>query len=204
MNPSLPFSSVARTGVAVVGVVAAILALGPFRKQLGTNLSHLRQRVLPQHPYVDEYAVPGRWTQSTGSNVRPVATRALTDRVPSDAWLGTALGCSTSQTPPFTVVLNPNGGPVDLMKMGIIAGTKDGGPAKASPHHLLLIPYAAYTGPAGKAKTIGLADTSNFQQRLYLVRHVRRVEVFVCDTFDNGSGTQTPYVIDEIELFQLK
>jgi hypothetical protein len=200
-GPGLSASGVKRGLLAVAVAVGLIAFLGPYRHQTGARITSLRQRIIPKPSYIDgERAV-------SGPQRAPVP--ALTDKVVgADEFTSDQVtqNPSPTQTPPlFSVELGKDGDlnkPVNLFKVGIVAGVVGQNHAKhPSPHHVLLAAIGK-DGHLEKATTLDLHDNSSFQSFPFSVKHVSRVDFYVVDTY-GSPDRQGPYVVDEVEFFAL-
>jgi hypothetical protein len=110
---------------------------------------------------------------------------------------------AANATPVFTVQVGKDGDltrPVDLFKVGLVAGTVGERPPKhPSPHHLRLVALSP-EGRTVATRIVDLHDSTDFQVSSFAAHSVSRVDVYVLDTY-GGVDRKGPYTIDEIELF---
>ena len=201
-GPGLSMAGVTRGTLALIAVVALVAAIGPYRGKATAEITSLRRRVIPKPSYIEGEVA------SSGADQTVIPT--LTDKsLDADPFMSSTINATNvpgpANPPVFSVRLGKDGDltkPVNLFKVGIVAGALGEQPPKhPSVHHLYLVAIGN-TGHQEKTKALTLRDDTSFQSFLFAVNHVVRVDFYVLDTYTSPNRTG-PYTIDQVEFFAL-
>ena len=190
-----------RGGVALVALVGIILAVGPYRSRVSADLTSLRRKVVPTAAYIDGERA------SSGPEGALHPEPELTDKT---ILLGSKEFPSTITGPGQRVVTvkvgsggNADNGPVDLFKIGLVAGVVgEAPPQHPAPHDIVVVAY----GKEGEERariTWALRDDTTFQSHAFRVTKVSRIDLFVLDLYTGPERQGQTYTLDQVELFAL-
>jgi hypothetical protein len=174
-----------RVAVAAAAAIAlVVVAAGPGRRAANNALEQLRSRraaPVPIHPV----------RAAASSSVAGHAATAAIDGVRTTSWAEAASGDGVGQS--LSVFF---AGPVDLFRVGLIAG--DVGAAgqalrQPRPHEVRL----AFSD--GSSVTLELKDTEEFQSFEVAARHTTGVQMTIRSVYPSGEGADCS--VAELEFF---